>query len=109
MERNNKQTCVKLFAELSNSAKNTAPAPIASFVTKLLISFPPNQKVIEHPGNCLLLLPMYVKDVDIFSYLIFNMQLMNYQKKVVLSSYSYELICAEIECHAQPVYKFKLL
>lgn len=52
---------------------------------------------------------MYVKDVDIFSYLIFNMQLMNYQKKVVLSSYSYELICAEIECHAQPVYKFKLL
>lgn len=50
VERNNKQTCVKLFAELSNSAKNTAPAPIASFVTKLLISFPPNQKIIEHPG-----------------------------------------------------------
>lgn len=50
MERNNKQTCVKLFAELSNSAKNTVPAPIASFVTKLLISFPPNEKIIVHPG-----------------------------------------------------------
>lgn len=50
VERNNKQTCVKLFAELSTSANNTAPAPIASFVTKLLISFPPNQKTIVHPG-----------------------------------------------------------
>uniref|UniRef100_A0A0E0IDR0 BTB domain-containing protein n=2 Tax=Oryza TaxID=4527 RepID=A0A0E0IDR0_ORYNI len=50
VERNNKQTCVKVFAELSNSAKNTTPAPIASFITKLLISFPPNQKTIVHPG-----------------------------------------------------------
>ncbi|KAM0912120.1 hypothetical protein ACQ4PT_013021 [Festuca glaucescens] len=50
VERNNKQTSVKLFAELSNSAKNTTPAPIASFVAKLLISFPPNQKIIVHPG-----------------------------------------------------------
>jgi hypothetical protein len=55
VERNNKQTSVKLFAELSNSAKNAAPAPIASFVAKLLISFPPNQKIIVHPGNFVLL------------------------------------------------------
>ncbi|KAL6646092.1 hypothetical protein ACP70R_017700 [Stipagrostis hirtigluma subsp. patula] len=50
VERNNKQTCVKLFAENSNSTKDAAPAPIASFVTKLLISLPPNQKTIVHPG-----------------------------------------------------------
>ena len=56
MERNNKQTCVKLFAENSNSTKDAAPAPIASFVTKLLISFPPNQKTIVHPGKFLLLI-----------------------------------------------------
>ncbi|KAL6661195.1 hypothetical protein ACP70R_000579 [Stipagrostis hirtigluma subsp. patula] len=50
VERNNKQTCVKLFAENSNSTKDAAPAPIASFATKLLISLPPNQKTIVHPG-----------------------------------------------------------
>jgi hypothetical protein len=50
VERNNKQTSVKLFVELS-SAKNIAQALVASFVAKLLISFPPNQKIIAHPGN----------------------------------------------------------
>jgi hypothetical protein len=54
VERNNKLTCVKLFVENSNSAKDSTPAPIASFVTKLLISFPPNQKTIIHPGKLLL-------------------------------------------------------
>ncbi|KAG0524703.1 hypothetical protein BDA96_07G234300 [Sorghum bicolor] len=50
VERNNKQTCVKLFAENPNSPKNGPSAPIASFVTKLLISLPPNQQTIVHPG-----------------------------------------------------------
>jgi len=61
VERNNKQTCVKLFAENSNSPKNGPSAPIASFVTKLLISLPPNQQTIVHPGKFLLLLGMYRK------------------------------------------------
>ncbi|GJN03873.1 hypothetical protein PR202_ga21364 [Eleusine coracana subsp. coracana] len=50
VERNNKQTSVKLFADNSNLTKDSVPAPVASFVTRLLISFPPNQKTIVHPG-----------------------------------------------------------
>ena len=64
MERNNKQTCVKLFAENPNSPKNGPSAPIASFVTKLLISLPPNQQTIVHPGKVLLLINLFKKKVS---------------------------------------------
>lgn len=64
VERNNKQTCVKLFAENSNSPKNGPSAPIASFVTKLLISLPPNQQTIVHPGKFLLLINLFKKKLS---------------------------------------------
>lgn len=50
VERNNKQTCVKLFAENTSSLKNGSSAPIASFIAKLIVSLPPNQQTIVHPG-----------------------------------------------------------
>jgi hypothetical protein len=61
VERNNKQTCVKLFAENTSSLKNGSSAPIASFIAKLIVSLPPNQQTIVHPGKLLLLINLFDK------------------------------------------------
>jgi hypothetical protein len=69
VERNIKQTCVKLFAENTNYLTNGSSAPIASFVTKLIVSLPPNQQIIVHPGKLLLLINLFKKKIVFYSQL----------------------------------------
>jgi hypothetical protein len=64
VERNIKQTCVKLSAENTNYLTNGPLAPITSFVTKLIVSLPPNQQIIVHPGKLLLLINLFKKKLS---------------------------------------------
>jgi hypothetical protein len=70
VERNIKQTCVKLFAENTKYLTNGPSVPIASFVTKLIGSLPPNQQIIVHPGKLLLLINLFKKKIVFYSELL---------------------------------------